>query len=611
MIVTKDSVAILYLATMGRTISSAGLDYWTNTGDYDGQEGRPLGTDITTMEGLSASFAEQNEYAKLYPTGTTDEVFVNQIFQNLFQRDASSTYWANEISVGNTTRAEAVMSIISGAKDNDAKILENRATVAIDLAENLNLSSETAQSQDVTERLLAITADNATVNTQEDILKVIVPTTNIVDTIGTVSNSSTYGVSSLTAGSYWDLTIDREITYSFNTSLPSSYANYDAKGTLTSNWTELNREQKETVVSIFNEVEKLLNVSFVEVSDTQAQSDGDIQLNIIDMDDNVAGFSFYPGSYYSHQGDIFLSSNFNKNPDTYSLNSGELGWLTIVHELGHALGLEHPFDSDNSTILPTEYDDMNHTVMSYNNQNMILTFSNNQNNQLSYTAKHLYPELYSLYDVATLQSIYGVNSGTNLGDTTYQYSFKDYSINTIWDAGGIDTIDLSSSIGSSYIDLHDGTLNSVDQYTKEEIIQMHQNSVGDARYNNWIRDIINNIERQYGLYTGENNLGIATGTVIENVKTGSGDDIITDNEVNNHIDTGAGNDIIYVGNGGYDRVIGGEGSDELNINMLRSEVTVNAYDGYYLLYTDDYGVMFEGIEEIVFSDGFSSSPELL
>lgn len=162
MLITNELVANLYLATMGRTMASAGYDYWTNTGDYDGQDGRPEGTNLTTMEELSASFAAQPEYAALYPEGTTDEAFVNQIFQNLFQRDAASSYWADEITAGNTTRAEAVMSIISGAIGDDAAILVNRAEVAIDLADNTVLTAADAMDADTTAALNAITSDVAT-----------------------------------------------------------------------------------------------------------------------------------------------------------------------------------------------------------------------------------------------------------------------------------------------------------------------------------------------------------------------------------------------------------------------------------------------------------------
>ena len=154
-------LANLYFATMGRTMSSAGLDYWTNTGNYDGKNGKPSGTNIRTMKGLSANFATQIEYRRLYPEGTTNSVFINQIFQNLFQRDAASSYWEDEITAGRTTRAEAVMSIISGAKGDDAKILENRASVAIDLAENYNLSTENAKNRTVIDALKSVTSDTA------------------------------------------------------------------------------------------------------------------------------------------------------------------------------------------------------------------------------------------------------------------------------------------------------------------------------------------------------------------------------------------------------------------------------------------------------------------
>lgn len=603
--ITKESLANLYLANMGRTMASAGLDYWTNTGIYDGQDGRPSGTVLTTMEELSVSFANQAEYAKLYPVGTTEVAFVNQIFQNLFQRDASSSWWADEITTGRTTRAEAVMSIISGATGDDALILANRAAVAIDLAENLNLSSEIAMSGDVTDGLLGITADSSSVATQKDMLNIIISTTNVENTIGATSNSASYGVSSLASGSYWDLTANRDITYSFNTSVPSSYYDYGNNEKLTQNWTELDEAQKSAVGSIFDRLEKLLDVSFTEVADTSAQSDGDIQLNIIDMNEGVAGFSFYPSSYYSYSGDIFLSSEFNKNPSEYGLNSGEWGWTVIVHELGHALGLEHPFDSYNSTVLPTEYDDINHTVMSYTHRDMVLKFDYKEEIGVSYKAQFLNADFYSLYDIAALQSVYGVNRGTDTEDTIYRYNYTDYSINTIWDAGGVDTIDLSSSIGSSVIDMRGGSLNSVDQYTKEQIVKMHQDLIGQPRYDSGIEKAVNDIETNYGLYTGKNNLGIATGTIIENVNTGLGDDVITDNEANNHINSGAGDDVIYVGNGGYDTVIGGDGNDKLYINLLQSDVTVDINDNYSLIYSDNYGVRVEGIEQIVFSDGSS------
>ena len=50
------------------------------------------------------------------------------------------------------------------------------------------------------------------------------------------------------------------------------------------------------------------------------------------------------------------------------LAKGGYGYETLLHELGHALGLKHPFDtvSDNSATLPASQDSTANTLMSYN-----------------------------------------------------------------------------------------------------------------------------------------------------------------------------------------------------------------------------------------------------
>jgi Ca2+-binding RTX toxin-like protein len=136
------------------------------------------------------------------------------------------------------------------------------------------------------------------------------------------------------------------------------------------------------------------------------------------------------------------------------------------------------------------------------------------------------------------------------------------------------------------------------------VIEYYQNNVNNSAYNSWVEGLINNLNNENKLYTGKDNLGIANGVIIENVKTGSGDDIITDNQVNNRIYTSAGNDKIYVGNGGYDYVDGGKGNkDTLYINLAKDEVSVELYNEGYIMYSDNYGVEFENIELITFNNG--------
>lgn len=97
---------------------------------------------------------------------------------------------------------------------------------------------------------------------------------------------------------------------------------------------------------------------------------------------------------------------------------------TLRHELLHALGLGHPYDHDVTT--------RKHTVMSYSP----VWFGNIPENSSSFQK----------FDILTLQTFYGQNKETRKGNTYYYLSLDDQNEHqTIWDAGGQDTVDLSQN----------------------------------------------------------------------------------------------------------------------------------------------------------------------
>jgi serralysin len=94
----------------------------------------------------------------------------------------------------------------------------------------------------------------------------------------------------------------------------------------------------------------------------------------------------------SYDADAYVYlDNVEWRAQNHNLTPGGYGYETLLHELGHALGLKHPFDD--SIHLPASQDNTNNTLMSY-------------------TPAGGAHSTYSQYDVAALNWLYG---GDGLG----------------------------------------------------------------------------------------------------------------------------------------------------------------------------------------------------
>jgi hypothetical protein len=197
-------------------------------------------------------------------------------------------------------------------------------------------------------------------------------------------------------------------------------------------------------------------------------------------------------SYYNYQA---IKCNY---PIFYyhDINTDDQAHVRLfIHEIGHGLGLAHPFEGD--IILSGTEATSALSIMAYGPMR-------------TDDGKAIFPSTPMLYDIQAIQYLYGANKEYNKKDTTY-YINGEEKLFCIWDAGGNDTINTTEYLGNAKIDLREGL--------------PHQNIIGGSYF--WI----------------------AFGANIENVITGDGDDIVYGNDLDNMINPGKGNNIIYSGQG--------------------------------------------------------------
>lgn len=354
-------------------------------------------------------------------------------------------------------------------------------------------------------------------------------------------------------GNKWHKTT---ITYSFKNSQLPYELNADYSGNV-----PVSSALKTAANDIFDYIGSILNLNFV----YEANTIGDIVISQKQMSDpHTLGYTYMPYTdTISQSGDVYISSAFSN----IDFIKGGMGYATLIHEFGHALGLDHPFG--NGTYSGVTIDQ---SVMSYNPYKGYDSFNNGYYyDTSSFTS-------YQAADILALQSLYGAKVDTSdtvydlkqvlFGTTINGYTgiIKD-NVATIYDYGGNDTLSLKNivSTNAQYIDLRPGSQSVI-------------------------------VDNQIHHY-----LSITQDTYIENVIGSSANDIIVLNTLNNTVNARDGYDTVIEDSiysptrvdvfGKYIVVSGADSGFDVmqNVESLyidNSSINLNNYHRNLIQYTD-------------------------
>lgn len=338
-----------------------------------------------------------------------------------------------------------------------------------------------------------------------------------------------YRIDAVLAGSNirWDAAQSGKtvaLTYSFMSTLPV-YADPVQDG---NNFSVMTDAQKVAVREILTTLSSQFDIIFTEVTDS-ATSYGQLRFGN-NAQTTTVGYAYYPDKLVGNNaGDLYIN-NSPEAAQTTHVVYGTNAYSTLIHEIGHTLGLKHPgnynaaasgANANEGPYLTGVEDSELYSIMSYTTQNQGLERIN------------LAP-----YDYAALSYLYNAKP-INTGDNSYALTEDSGKVvQTIYDDGGNDTLNASGLNTPVILNLNvaaPGTLSSVGLTPK-----------GQA---------------------AENNLSLGLNTLIERAIGGAGNDKLIGNSSSNTLVGNNGDDIL-VGQLGTDTMNGGEGSDTFGISNV-------------------------------------------
>lgn len=310
------------------------------------------------------------------------------------------------------------------------------------------------------------------------------------------------------------------VSYSFVATAPAS-------GVGQPQFRPFSAAEQQLVRDILASASSVTGLTFTEVNESAGAS-GQLRFGVSQQADSK-GASWLPGQAGAGDaaGDVWMDVD-----SMLGIAPGTEGYAALLHEIGHALGLRHPRNTDPGDAWARELrapDDITaNTVMS-----------------TEQSSDGLYRAAWGPLDVLALRYLYG-SKAVAVGDNSYVLgSERAASQTTIIDDGGNDTLDASAYQIGVQLNLKPGALSSVGQ-----------NAAGMASVDN---------------------LALGGDTLIENAVGTRFDDVIIGNDRDNRLSGGLGNDWIE-GGAGTDTAVYALASRDYLFTYSFGRYFVAAYD---------------------------------
>ncbi|MDZ4684353.1 MAG: hypothetical protein SH850_04635 [Planctomycetaceae bacterium] len=274
--------------------------------------------------------------------------------------------------------------------------------------------------------------------------------------------------------------------------------------------------------------------------------------------------------YQGAPGDVFLNirSQANFLP---SYAPGSAGYALLIHEIGHALGLKHPFDSggnDHPTLASLGLSQLDKDWFS------VMAYADDYN----YNLRFWDPATPMALDVLALQYLYGPNLQTNAGNSSFTLTLNS-QYQTIWDAGGTDVVNAAASSVGWQISLPAFQLSALVATRLGAAMPLAESLLPSPRTLYWLMGDIENV-------TGSAFADQIDGNGLSNILAGgNGNDTLTGLDRNDTLTGGAGDDglrggstsVSFNSNGARARLVDLDGDGRVDIAQTEAGGRIRAW----------------------------------